>query len=49
LHQIRKITSKIIKTLAGLYSHDMLCGQKGKDPTIKARSKSKMNVSTDIE
>src|ERR1700679_2701040 len=45
---IRKTTSKTVKTPVGLYPHDLLYDQLGKDMTTNAMMINKNNVSLDI-
>jgi hypothetical protein len=46
--QIRKITSNTVKTPVGLYPHELLYGQAGKDIITKAININRNNVSIDI-
>jgi hypothetical protein len=47
--QTRKTTNKTGKTPVGLYPHDLLYGQAGKDIRTKAITMISNNVSIDIE
>jgi hypothetical protein len=46
--QTRKTTNKTVKTPVGLYPHDLLYGQLGKENTTKAITTNNNKVSIDI-
>jgi len=47
--QIRKTTNKTVKIPVGLYPHELLYGQAGKENITKAINNNKNSVSIDID